>query len=349
MKKETGTRLQIEAISKRIQEADPLNADDFMIHTLPILNNSGNVDGIVVASTSIIPETNKVEKMDYFQLQASLRDLGMIGSSIQRHGVDIRMVPNLEHTMIIIGSRLDETPRETVFHYGPWNPSGERQRTFTGTEGERTFIHSFREGMSGLDETINNLLSLQQKSTSDLNFVHTLDLANNGFQKMVVAMTEVRRKITPDFFSFQMRPYFPVLNISGQDYQAPGGAQMPVLLVDRILWGVDQKDEVYQNYYKDAIRYLPMAYREVAQSIESESLVTKVLTSQSTVSSESIKQSLTSILTSLLMFRHPHLKTAKDNFAKRAEGSKGSGGYTPDILEKLIELTAESKMKVEAM
>jgi hypothetical protein len=257
------------------------------------------------------------------------------------------MVPNLEHAMVAVGSRLGETPRETVFHYGPWNPSGDRQRMFTGTEEEKTFIHSFKEGMSGLDESINNLLDLQSKSTNDLNFGHTLGVAKAGFQKMIDAMVEVRRKITPDFFSFQMRSYFPVLKLNDQDYQAPGGAQMPVLLVDRILWGADQGDATYQNYYHDAIKYLPKAYREVAQTIGDESIVSKVVNSPTSTGSDSIKQSLSSVLTSLLMFRYPHLKTAQENFARRSEGSKGSGGYTPDILEKLIELTSESKRKVD--
>lgn len=349
MKKEIETKLNTELLSRKIQETDPLHADYFMVDVLPVLNNAGKIDEIIQGSKNLIPPEIQVTEMDYVQAQASLRDLGMVASSIQRHGLDIANIPNLERSLMVIGSKLDETPRETVFHYGPWNPSGKRQRTFTATEGERIFIHSFREGMSGLDESIGNLLDLQSKSTSDLNFGHTLDVARVGFQKMVDAMVEVRREITPDFFSFQMRPYFPILNINDQDYQAPGGAQMPVLLVDRILWGADQKDEIYQKYYTDAVKYLPTIYRDVAKSIGNESLVTKVLMSQTTVGSETIKQSLTSVLTSLLMFRHPHLKTAKENFVKRAKGSQGSGGYTPDILEKIIELTAESKKKVEVM
>lgn len=346
---EIETKINTELLARKIQEADPLCADHFMVEQLPILNNAGNVSQIIQESENLIPSDSQISGMDYAQSQASLRDLGMVAASVQRHGVNIAHIPNLEHSMMTIGAKLDEVPRETVFHYGPWNPTGERQRAFTATEGEKTFIHSFKEGMSGLDESINNLLDLQSKSISDLDFGHTLDVAKAGFQKMIDAIVEVRRKITPDFFSFQMRPYFPVLSINGRDYQAPGGAQMPVLLVDRILWGADQKDEVYQNYYTDAVRYLPTVYRDVAKSIEDESLVTKVLGSQTTIESEAIKQSLTSILTSLLMFRHPHLKTARENFAKRTEGSKGSGGYTPDILEKLVELTAESKEKVWAI
>lgn len=349
MRSEYETRLNTEALAKRIQEVDPLNADAFMINTLPVLNNEGNVDEIIVASSNIIPTQAKVDDMDYYQLQASIRDLGIVSASIQRHGVNTSDVPNLEHTLGKIGLKLGETPRETVFHYGPWNPSGKRQRTFTASESEKVFINSFREGMSGLDESINNLLDLQHKSTLDLNFGHVLEMSKNGFQKMVNAMVEVRRNVTPDFFSFEMRPYFPILKINGKEYQAPGGAQMPVLLVDRVLWGVDQPNEKYQDYYQDAIQYLPKVYRDVAESINSESIVTKVLKSQPNIGSESIRQSLTSVLTSLLMFRHPHLKTARENFEKRPDGSVGSGGYTPDILEKLIELTTQSKMRVEAL
>ena len=347
MSKELEVKLMTGELSRKIQDADPLGADHFMIEVLPVLNNSGKVGEILQVSIGIIPSTEEIEKMDYHQAQAGLRDLGIIASSIQRHGVDFGDVPSLEQSMVEIGLSLNETPRETVFHYGPWNPIGERTRTFTALDEERAFIQSFREGMSGLDESINNLLYLQSKPVHDLNFGHTLDLAKEGFQKMVNAMVEVRRKITPEFFTFEMRPYFPVLKLNGQEYQAPGGAQMPVLLVDRILWGVDQKDETYQRYYAENLKYLPKAYKNIDQAIGSESVVTRLLRESEGVVSSSVKESTSSLLNSLLMFRYPHLKTAKENFKKREDSSKGSGGYTTTILEKLINLTSKSKKRID--
>ena len=48
----------------------------------------------------------------------------------------------------------------------------------------------------------------------------------------------------------------------------------------------------------------------------------------------------------LLKFRYPHLKVAKDNMNIRTEGSLGSGGYTSDILERLLSHTVRSRAKL---
>jgi hypothetical protein len=335
-------------VARRIQDLDPLGADHFMVDILPTLNSLGKVGEVISLSKGIIPSGDKIEAMDGFEARAAIRDLGMVASSIQKHGVPTRKIPDLERSLILIGMKLDEIPRETVFHYGPWNPADERTRTFTGTEEEKIFIQSFREGMQGLDLSINSLLELQNKSVFDLGFSHTLDLARDGFQKMVSAMVEVRRKVTPDFFSFQMRPYFPALTINGQVYQAPGGAQMPVLLIDRMVWGIDCKDNVYQEYYGENLKYLPKNYREIDQLIETNSLVTRFLKEADAANLAQTQEGISLLLLVLLKFRLPHLKTAKANFEKRPEGSKGSGGYTPTILEHLIILTNDAKRSIDS-
>ncbi len=332
-------------LAREISSLDPLAVDNFMVNELPVLNQAADVNRIVEAGVRVLPNTGRIEEMSYAENQAALRDLGMIASSIVRHGVDIREVREIETTLVSLGNKYDEMPRETVFHYGPWNPDNGRLRTFTGTEGEAMFIDSFRKGMVGLDRSIDKLIESQKLDTRDLGYGNSLEEARDGFQAMVDAMVAVRRTITPEFFTFEMRPYFPVLNIGGRDYQAPGGAQMPMLLIDRILWGVDMENEEYHNYFAESRQYLPRMYREVDELVSPESVVSRIGsdTESCNESIESARQGALELLSSIQKFRFPHLKTARDNFAHRSEESKGSGGYTPDILDNLIGWTNEAR------
>lgn len=332
--------------SQKIQDLDPLRIDGFMIHQLPLYNNSNSPQAIIEALPTFIPNEETINNFDINESRASMRDLGMIAASLQRHGISISSLPNLENTLIVLGNKTGEVPRETVFHYGPWNPTGERTRTFTGTEGEKLFIDSFREGMSGLDSCIKSLIQAQATSLGP-DFARLLNDSKDQFERMVKAMVEIRRKITPQFFTENLRPYFPVLNIGGNDYLAPGGAQMPVLLVDRVLWGTDETNPEYQSYYVDNQAYLPTEYK-IDSYINRESVVSKFVREANESDHETFtsREALKNLFTSLLSFRYPHLQTAKENFALRKDGAKGSGGYQPIILETLVNLTRQARDRI---
>ncbi len=56
-----------------------------------------------------------------------------------------------------------------------------------------------------------------------------------------------------------------------------------------------------------------------------------------------------SMMNVIYSFRVPHLKVAQDNFKLRESSALWSGGYNPDILEHLINLTLEARSKLSAM
>jgi monodechloroaminopyrrolnitrin synthase len=336
-----------EESSANIKDLDPLHADLFMIYSLPILNNAGRLDDLMRISSYLVPGESQIAAMNNAEANAGLRDLGIMAASVKRHGGDIGCIPNLESAMIALGSKLGEPPRDTIFHYVKWNPEGERRRMFTGTSGEELFIQSLDDGMTALDGSVDDLMSLRQKPVTDADFVRVMDTAREKFQNMINGMVDVRNNITPDFFSSNIRPYFPDLTIGGQDYAAPGGAQMPILLVDRILWASDVGDTDYQNFYAKNLSYMPKPYREIGAVISGESIVSRLANEKGAVDLSDSKRSAVELLNSLLKFRYPHLKAAKDNFRVRAEGSKGSGGYDAEILKKIIKLTHDAKDRLQ--
>jgi len=54
-------------------------------------------------------------------------------------------------------------------------------------------------------------------------------------------------------------------------------------------------------------------------------------------------QALSNLLGHIIGFRVPHQRVAEANFALRSRFALGSGGYTPALLEELIEKTKEAQ------
>jgi monodechloroaminopyrrolnitrin synthase len=338
--------------SRRIQELDPLEVDIFMVHELPGYNKTKNSRAIRRALPGIIPNQERIDNFSINECEAAMRDLGMIAGSLQYHGINISSLPHLENALVALGNRTGGVPRDTVFHYAKWNPADERMRTFTGTDEERIFIHSLQEGMSGLDSCIKSLIQAQ---TTELGseFAELLTNAKDQFDGMTNGMVEVIDKITPKVFTGEISPYFPVLNIAGKDYAAPNGAQMAVLLVDRILWGADLNEsnphyQEYLRYYEDNKSYLPKEYRNDL-NIGNESIISRIVreSEASGYCNFDSRNTAADFFNSLIRFRRPHFKTANDNFALRDKDAKGSGGYEPSTLRTLLELTYEARDRIK--
>lgn len=343
-------------LDREVQEHDPLGLDKFMVNKLHRLNNEGNVDAITQVLDQV---TTRIEPLMHFTIRdalAATRDLGMIAASIVRHGTNLNTLPNLEYWLVCLSKITGEVPRDTVFSYGPRNCREERMRTFTGTPEERLFIKSFNQGMSKLGFCTLNLLKACEYSILEPEFAVLLGQTRCDFKSMVDTMVVVRKKITPKYFSNYLRPYFPPLTIDGKTYMAPGGAQMPLILIDKILWGSTSKDAVYHAYYKDNLQYLPSVYKYLAEMMRPIALVDAALNevgvTNAHTSSTDRRHIIASLrathelLTEIQKFRTPHLRTAEENFRIRPAFSLGSGGYTPEILERLSRNIFEAKNRI---
>ena len=55
---------------------------------------------------------------------------------------------------------------------------------------------------------------------------------------------------------------------------------------------------------------------------------------------------LEEVLHPLMSFRFPHKKVTDENFRVRPTGSKGSGGYTVEVLDMLLTLNTQALQRV---
>lgn len=343
-------------LNKAVQEHDPLHIDDFMINRLYELNNKGNVDVIIQELDRVTPNEEPLTHYTLCDALAATRDLGMIAASLARHCVNLETLPRLKNWLVSLSKITGEVPRDTVFSYGPRNHQEDKMRTFTGMPEERLFIQSFTRGMSELGFCTLNLLVASDHSIADPEFTRLVSRAQSDFRNLVSAMVVVRRSITSNLFSNYLRPYFPLLTIDGKTYMAPGGAQMPLILIDRILCGTTSNDEIYNSYYEDNLQYLPPLYRYLSRMIRPVSLIDTALKEIKTANTHTSRVNrkymaasliaLQGLLTEVQRFRIPHQKTAEENFKIRPEFSIGSGGYTPEILDKLLKRTITDRDRI---
>lgn len=338
------------SVDCEVAQLDPFSMDEFLAMKLPSMNESGDVG-------NIIQETNKaagrigtnVMLVDKPTAIAVTRDLGVLAASLTRHGVDYRTeTPWVEETLIAASRITSEIPRDTVFHYGPRNPMGERMRRFTKLPEEGLFINSFRGAMEKLVPCVDHLLSARELSADDPLFVEEVERATENFSGMVKSIVEVRRNISPQAFTHGIRPYFEPYIVEDVEYAAPGGAQMPVLVVDLLCHSSDYPDvnQTYTAYLDDNSRYLPIEYRRIIDKIKgTKSLVTKV--TEDGLNNGGSLASVASLMTEINKFRYPHLKVARDNMAIRPDGAKGSGTYTAEILGTLLNMSVDAKNRLK--
>ncbi len=344
------------AIDKRVQLLDPLELDSLLIEELPRFNMEVKPEALIERMEGLSIDSKKLHSLSPEEAMAATRDLSMVASSLRRHNRSLGEIPYLESALITLSKRTLEVPADTVFSYGTRNPIGERTRTFTTFPEERLFIDSFREGMVNLPLALSTLEKVQNTKVDNLEFAPLVREVASNFEAMVSAIVRVRKAISPEFFTKELRPYFEPKTIGGRIYKAPGGAQMPIILIDQALWGASESNPMYLGYYRENLAYQPHILRDRESSIIKEvPIITRVFQEleSSDLNIESTKkvaiESLTAAHELLLFveqFRRPHLKIAQDNMALRPAGAVGSGGYDIEILEFLLTHISAAKQKV---
>lgn len=342
------------ATDRRVLVIDPFSMDDFFFYDLPDLNHKSDPIKIWEIAKSCIQRID-ISSLNREQSMAAIRDLGMIASSLRRHNFPLTKTPELELALLNLSKSTKEVPADSVTSYGPRNPEGRRMRVFTSFEEERFFIASFRSGMIDLPLSIRALEINQGLSVFDAQFSENLKIAKLHFDNMVSAIIGVRRQISPSFFTSELRPYFEPKVIGGKKYLAPGGAQMPIILIDQILWGISTNDSL-SKYFFENLSYQPLLLRVRAENTRKKQvLVEKVIIAMKNVDASTQKRDIATVaartlremLLTLEKFRNIHLRIAQDNMAIRIPGSVGSGGYDTKILETLLSSTKVARQRIE--
>jgi hypothetical protein len=315
---------------------DPLGADAVM-RSLPQANIAADAAWLRSRAVHLCQHVTGIR--DVAPARAALRDLGMLTASLARHtGRDIAP-PAVEAAMLHLGDIADEVPRETVYSYSTRNPRGPRRRSFTDTPGEHLFIDEVSAASDAIDTAIEYCRHLPAAVDQ-----HETDAGAAGVHHHLRTfgkhLLTVKRHLTPQYFTGQLRPYFPALTIAGHTYYAPGGAQMPLLAIDVLLLNQTATGELavwFEQYLDDNILYLPPHHRALIDTARGVPGLARLAHHH-----PHLRAATSMLIDDLLRFRLPHRQLARANMAIRDEGSLGSGGYTTDALDQLLAVTDQA-------
>lgn len=322
-----------------IAKLDPLNLDYFLTE-IPSINARGDTSSLITLSKIAIETLHSTTDITNNEAFASLRDLDFLLGSCIRHELDpINDVDGFEESLLFLGRIAGTIPRGSVYTYSISNPDNERQRSFTGSLEENKFIDAVRTGTSAMD---NALIKLSQSSPENPKELITgLDITTSAMDVMVGAIGKVMKTVSPEYFTHQLRPYFEPAIIGGKLYTGAGGAQMQLLGIDRILWGKTDGDETYNQFYEENFQYLTPDHQNAISHYlnRHDKTILETVLEEGTGPDNELSNATLRLLKTIRKFRYPHRKVARDNFNLRSENSVGSGSYTPEILDLLINKT----------
>jgi len=331
-----------------VSDRDPLNANPWVAR-LPQFNERGEGAAVVEMLRAVMPTAERVQSMDLRDGIAAVRDLGIVCGSLKRHQIEpVEAVPELEPILLLLGERTDMIPRDTVFHYGAWNPRGALDRRFTDDPQELALKNAGRIAAPRLEEAVCELERLVDAPLDAPEFVETCSRAHDLLEALITAITLAREEVTPVFFARTLRPYFDAIRVRGRAYGGVSAVPLSVGLVDHLLWSSDNDDPTYRAFQNDTMEYnVPRMRRLYATRLGRPSLVTRLLAlgpeARATTYRASV-EGVSALLKRLAAFRSPHANVAKA--AYNAEIRKfpiGSGGYGVDTLTLILKLTADAR------
>jgi len=268
----------------------------------------------------------------YLSCLAISRDVGMALATLASIGNNV--VPeDLASLMTRVAERTGEPPRDNVYSYTTRNPRGDRLRSFTRTDTEDIFIERTDAALRLMDLAADRMWASASGNNAESSLLFE---ASTFLQRASQEFGVVAKRITPADFTTVLRPFFEPLLINGRDWHAPGGAQLPMITIDALLYG-EGGAEPWKNYVAEGIVYFPPEHQGTVRAALSRPGLTHVALSKAPGEPE--RRYLLEIVKAILSFRLPHLRVADENFKLRASEALGSGGYRPDVLEMLLDQT----------
>lgn len=343
-----------------ISLCDPLAATDYL-RSLPELNRQESPIEIISSLAQIIPDTAQVKSWEYASAAAAMRDIGMFLGSIKRFRIEPEdVLPQLTPILLTLGEITELPPRDTVLHYTIWNSPDAGLRTYTHFEEERILIESTRSAYIALEDASQDLQLLYEIPITDPHFGKLCAKINRSMGQLGKSICEVFRDVGAEFFVTKIRPYFEPILVNGQEHRGPGAVELPLFLIDHMLWSSNSNDAEYVSFKEDYLTTVLPEARKVYQELKGEaSLLDRVireLTGQPSMpnrggavdNSENINanvEELKLLFGRLISFRAPHFKLAQQAYmlTPDAQFDHGSGGYTPEIVGHVLTLTQHAR------
>ncbi|MCC9308821.1 DUF1864 family protein [Kitasatospora sp. RB6PN24] len=332
-----------------VATADPLGADP-VLATLPEVNEQGDLRRLAAILADLGEAAARTEPVTPVDRLAAMRDLGMTLGSFKRHGVEpLAAVPAVEPLLLRLGQTTDMVPRDTVFHYGAWNPRGARQRMYTGDFEEDVLIESVRLGAMGLERSALALAELDCLEPADPQYADSLARAVEGLTVLPDQIGRVAELVPPaQFFMVRLRPYMEDVVVGGRSFYGPAAAHVPLYLVDHLLWSSDRVDPEHAALQQGLLDYgLPEWGRIYRKRQGCESAVSQVVRALLTAGQEASPQVLAAghavaeLLRSLVVFRGRHLRLVREAYTIESPYTTGSAGAAPEVVKMVLDLTRE--------
>lgn len=333
---------------------DPLGADG-KIRNLPVLNETGDLDGLVACLYAILPSPVQLENFDYYEAAAAMRDIGFLLGSIKKLGKEpVDVVPELDYVLGELGARTNLPPRDTLLHYSVWNPDGIRQRSYTNTRDEFYLIKSVKVAMHPVISAIYQLRALHEIDPCSAAFAERAEEIASTFKGMILGMVVAKREVSPKVFAQTLRFYFDPITLYKREYIGPGAVELPMFVYDQLLWVGKCEHKEYKKFQQTYVPYILPHLRTVYERYQyQESLLDKLtrLLCEPGIYNPHLSRSakaLERLMKQLVSLRMPHKKMAEQSYKhEKAKRSTGSGGYSTDILHTILDLCMDKNRPFE--
>ncbi|WNG15913.1 monodechloroaminopyrrolnitrin synthase PrnB family protein [Cystobacter fuscus] len=337
-----------------IAPLDPLEASALLCQ-LPSLNRAANVEGLVHLLRGLSEKASRLQGGDPARAAAVMRDLGMCLGSLKHHGHEpLELVPQLEPVLRRLGERTGLPPRDTLLHYSVWNPPGDRLRTYTGLPDEVQLIQSVRLAIPPLESAITRLAELYEVPVRAPDFVPLCTQVLEGLRQLVESIVHAHRHVSPHVFASELRSYYDPILIGGTPYLGPGAVEMPLFVLEHLLWGSSSTEAGYVAFKERYVPYILPEWRALyRRHVGRPSLVDRVLEEVHALeepndTARAGVDALRALVGMLIRFRAPHLKLAEKSYSAESGNPRGvgSGGFTVEMLAELLRLTREAQARL---
>ncbi|MFE9446421.1 monodechloroaminopyrrolnitrin synthase PrnB family protein [Streptomyces sp. NPDC006602] len=338
-----------------VADLDPLRFDG-LLPAVWAMNSTADVNALVGLLRDLTPTDGFVAGLSPQACAATMRDLGILLGSLRRHGVQpTRVVPQLGSVLLELGARTGMVPRDTVQHYIGWNPTGSRERMYTGDRQERMLMASVRVTLPRLVFAVEECRRFDELDPHQPDFAMAAHEVVALIRSLEDAIDIVLANVTPEFFARTLRPYFEAVTVDGAEYLGPAAAHAPLYLVDLALWASDHGGETDAGLWRESARYgLPqwqLLYQRWARCPSVVTRVTSALVpphgSPPSPQVRAAAEAVSRALRALLVFRGKHSAVARDTYAEEIRLQPlGSGGGSLELLDRLATLTRENATRV---
>jgi hypothetical protein len=334
---------------------DPLGLDEWFRGGLPLARRDVGESLRQLHRIAAAP----LEVPDARAALAALRDLDFLLCHAHRLAPGVwPRIPRLEALLLRLGKLGDHIPRGANDTYGIGNEDPPDTRTFTRTPQEHALYRGLALGESRLDDLLVALVACLLNPVDSAAHVDAARALAAGWEPMIEGVKLMRRAVVAPVMGGQIAPWVSAtFTIGGRGFRGPTAAQLPVVLVDWLLWGVDADDEVYREYYRYYAAEQPTYRRRMVAAALGCSggrgllrkLAHELPRARDHRAAAASLDALGDLLRRMHGFRVAHANLAKPSLPIRAKGadSWGTGEFDPEMLDRLLAHTIRARRQID--